>query len=262
MNSRLFLNNSEFILEDDEKVKPLVIECMPFVREKLQEHVTYFKHPLFGNTSTKWPEKTDIACLHCCEYFDTQPFPSVRRYDEVTNTYFVYGIFCSLNCVKAYLIEHEPSLSTLRLLYFTHMCRNVYKIHQSIRPAPPRIRLKRFGGDLTVEEFRKFFLTNQVQRVLEPPFTQSDLTIENAPLHKQSRQNAYDILDKRETKSLYDKFLEEQGPLPSQPDENKLRQGARGAKKDTKPKDTKPPAAKKQKGPQPKFAEGFLQAKK
>ena len=198
-----------------------------FVRQKLAENISYFKHPFLGQTNTKWPQTTNIACFHCCETFDNQPYPSVRRLDEATNQYYVYGVFCSLNCVKAYCIEHEPALSTLRLLYFTHMCRHVYNIHDSIKPAPPRIRLQKFGGDLTIEQFRAQFHNTSIQHVLEPPFLQSSLLIEDVP-QSRAGPNAYDILDQKDTTPLFDAFLEEKGSIPPPPVEPPV---ARVAKK-------------------------------
>lgn len=176
--SKLFLCNSDLLLEDDPLVTPVEVDCLTFVREKLQSNLAYFYHPFFGNPKiTKWPKSTDLACLHCCECFSNSPIPSVRRYDELKNLYYVYGIFCSVNCAKSYLIEHEVAISTMRLLYFNHMIRNVYNIHEAVKPAPPRIRLKRFGGDLTIEQFRNNFTTVTSQTV-EHPFVQTSLLCE------------------------------------------------------------------------------------
>lgn len=176
---KLFLCGADVLLEEDDSITPVIVDCMTYVREKLQSNKTYFYHPFFGNPKiTKWPEKVDIACLHCCETFDTVPVPVVRHYDELKNIYYVYGIFCLVNCAKSYLIEHETSLSMMRLMYFNHMCRNVFNIHGPIRPAYPRIRLKRFGGDKTIDEFRQN--ANKItSKIIEPPFIQSSLLCED-----------------------------------------------------------------------------------
>lgn len=171
--SKLFIGNADLILEEDPLVTPVQVDCMSFVREKLQENRTLFYHPSFGDPSIKqWPRETTIACLHCCDQFTTVPVPNVRRYDELRNIYYVYGIYCSANCAKTALMETEPSLSTTRLLYFSHMCRAVFGLHEAIVPAPPRIRLKKFGGDLTTEQFRQH--ARQITSMIaEPPFIQS-----------------------------------------------------------------------------------------
>ena len=173
--SKLFIGNADLLLEEDPLVTPVSVDCMSYVREKLQENVTLFYHPSFGDPSIKqWPRETTLCCLHCCDQFSTVPVPNVRRYDELRNIYYVYGIYCSVNCAKTALMESEPSLSTTRLLYFSHMCRTVFGIHEAIVPAPPRIRLQKFGGDLSTEQFRQH--ARQItSMVLEPPFIQSAL---------------------------------------------------------------------------------------
>jgi hypothetical protein len=195
--TKLFLCNSDVLLEEDENVTPVEVDCLTFVREKLQSNLAHFYHPFFGNPKvTKWPTVTDIACLHCCECFETIPVPSVRRFDELRNIYYVYGIFCSINCAKSYLMEHEVSISTMRLLHFNHMCRNVYNIHSPVKPAPPRMRLKKFGGDLTILQFRNNF-THITTQIIEPPFVQNSLLCEermDISQHERDKNSSCSIL--------------------------------------------------------------------
>lgn len=236
---KLFLCNVECMLEEDPYVRPIEIKCRSFVHQKLDEKYCHFYHPVFGNPeSNQWPRKTDIACLNCTEYFDNEPYTSVRKYDDIKNVYYVYGIFCSLNCVKGYMLEHEPALSTLRLLYFTQMCKNVYNIHYSIKPALPRMRLKKFGGDLTIEQYRAEFTSTVSCGIREPPFIQSPLQVETYSMLPQ--EGATDIIDKVQQKSLFDQYLEEKGtvelPLPVQPQLKKPKTEACKPKKQQQPK--------------------------
>jgi hypothetical protein len=181
--TRLFIANADLLLEEDPSITPVRVDCMSYVREKLQEHVISFYHPSFGNPSiTQWPSRTEVSCLHCCESFETVPVPTVRRYDELKNIYYVYGIYCSVNCAKSALIECESSLSTTRLLYFNHMCRSVFGIKEAVPPAPPRIRLQRFGGDLSIEQFRTNF-KHVKTAIIEPPFIQSSVICEDHKSH-------------------------------------------------------------------------------
>jgi hypothetical protein len=226
LKTKIFLNHTDIILEEDDLITPVEVDCLTFVRNKLQSNVTRFYHPVFGNPSfTKWPQKTKIACMHCCEGFSTVPVPAVRKYDEVKNIYFVYGIFCSLNCAKSYIIEHEGSISTIRLMYFNHMCRHVYNVKDAIRPAPPKIRLKKFGGTLTLKEFRlksKMITT----KIVKFPFVQT-LTVcqEHSSISQTKSKESCTILPQSSTTTsssaaslsgMYSNFLEKvQTTLPS-----------------------------------------------
>jgi hypothetical protein len=218
-SERLFICNTDCLLEDNPNIRPVKIECKQFVRERMETKYSYFHHPVFGNPNhTVWPSQTDIACMHCCDTFPTPPCASVRKYDDMKNIYYVYGIFCSLNCVKAYLIDHEPSISTIRLLFFTQMCINVYGIHHSVPPALPQIRLKRFGGDLTIEEFRKAH-TYATCRVLEPPFVQSKLVFqtESTRTAQTKEHENNDVCDIKTQEGLFKAYITENGCV--QPEE-------------------------------------------
>ena len=179
----VFLKSSEVKLEYDASVVPLIINCTAYVRDKMNTHMSYVYHPVFGKAKQKgeaWPSKTDMACMHCCHQFETVPLPIPRKHDSTRALYHVYGNFCSVNCAKAYIIEHEPSISTTRMLYLNHLVRNVYGIHTTVKPAPPKIRLQMFGGDLSIAQFRNDFhqIYSQAQ---QPPFVSSLLLFADTP---------------------------------------------------------------------------------
>jgi hypothetical protein len=75
------------------------------------------------------------------------------------------------------------------MLYFVHMCRNVFNVQRAVKPAPPRIRLKRFTGSLSIEEFRKRF--DYVESiVIEPPFVQSTLVVRERAFPKDEKSDS------------------------------------------------------------------------
>ena len=167
---------SNDIFVDPPEVKPSVIDYTSFARQSLNNKKQLFKHSSF--VGGKWPTKTDRLCLHCCMAFDTMPIPIPRFHDTSKNVYHVFGIFCSINCAKAYIIEHDVSISTTRMMYFISMCREVFNIRHPVKPAPPRTRLQMFGGDLTPEQFKRNAET--VSCILRPPFIPSyDLVVKH-----------------------------------------------------------------------------------
>jgi hypothetical protein len=181
MSTSLFLKSSDVKLEFDPDVRPVVVNCTAYVRDKMNENIAHIYHPVFGKRSDgKWPDTTNLACLHCCEGFDNMPIPLPRHYDERKNLYYVYGVFCSVNCAKAYVIEHETGITTKRMMYLNHMLRFVFKVTTPAKPAPPRLRLARFGGDLTIDQFRNNF-HHVLSRPLQPPFVPSVLLFEEIP---------------------------------------------------------------------------------
>lgn len=99
-----------------------------------------------------------LICWHCCTALDndetTIPFP--KAYDEKRKTFEVFGAFCSFACVGGYARDrgrtHPGRRSGIAIF-------ELYKqMTGSKRPppiAPPRELLAEFGGNMSIEEFRK-----------------------------------------------------------------------------------------------------------
>jgi hypothetical protein len=180
---KLFHVDDDTYLSPNPNVVPLVINCMPYVRSKMDESVSYISHPIYGDGAMrgdKWPTSTNIVCMHDCHSFTSIPVPIVRRFDEDKKLYFVYGVFCSANCAKAYIIEHDQGITTRCMMAFNHMIRNVFHLTGPIKPAPPRFRLCMFGGDLSIDAFRNNFKEVLIS-VLNPPFVPAEMIFKLEP---------------------------------------------------------------------------------
>ncbi len=105
-----------------------------------------------ANKIDSWPEQTRVACWWCTYQFDNTPCALPINYSN--NKYNVMGVFCSPECAAAYNFNTINNTnvwekySLLNLLYG-----NIYK--QNIKIAPPRTTLKKFGGCLTIDQFRE-----------------------------------------------------------------------------------------------------------
>ena len=112
-----------------------------------------YKH-IHGVDFADWPEKTDVACWHCCHTFDTKPIPLPTKYDEYRDIFFITGNFCSWECVKAFAIGEKKTSTEMDVMNITLMRKRSENVLTHIVPAPSRFRLKMFGGDLSIEQFR------------------------------------------------------------------------------------------------------------
>jgi hypothetical protein len=97
--------------------------------------------------------RTDIACFWCCHGFDCHPWGIPIKMEG--GKFHLFGVCCSANCAAAYLFNvfNKDNLwdmySMLNLLYY-----KVYGIHRQIIHAPDKICLKKFGGNLDINEYR------------------------------------------------------------------------------------------------------------
>jgi hypothetical protein len=127
------------------------------------------------------PGESSIACLWCCEKFSGRPciIPSYVMND----VWQVYGNFCTPQCSMAYLISEQMDthtrwerISLLNRLYTTFLSGRIY-------PAPPREVLQRFGGKVTIDEFRSICDSQRIRIDIHmPPMVSILASIDTKPI--------------------------------------------------------------------------------
>lgn len=109
----------------------------------------------FENTklSKELPSETNLACFWCCEQFSGRPCIIPTHITD--KTWYVYGNFCTPQCCMAYLLSEILDTHTrwerialLNRLYGAQTNGRIY-------PAPSRESLQRFGGPISIEDFRE-----------------------------------------------------------------------------------------------------------
>lgn len=113
------------------------------------------------------PEHTKMACLwDTCEINGVPCFLPDKFCD---NTFHVIGWFCSINCATAYNLSLDDfktseRYSLLKLLYG--------RTSERIDPAPNYRILDKYGGKITLDEYRKNFVKCEKDYLLMlPPMT-------------------------------------------------------------------------------------------
>lgn len=123
-----------------------------------------------NNNNTFNIEKTTNNCYWCCHHIDDNVYGMPYKYVPVTDTYVLYGCFCSLHCANAYNFSvHTGSDKCWEINSFIQMLSKHYGYTTQIRPAPSRFLLKIFNGPLSIEEFRSAHLTHDKTHLLNIP---------------------------------------------------------------------------------------------
>jgi hypothetical protein len=126
------------------------------------------------------------CCWWCCHIFDSVPIGLPDRYHN--NEFHLHGHFCSFNCAHAYNISMND-LKIWERYALLNLLRKKMGINteKRILPAAPRLVLKMFGGELTIEQFRENNMhLNKEYRHLLPPFIPVHGVVEevNKNIHK------------------------------------------------------------------------------
>ena len=126
-----------------------------------------FVHNISGKTVIC--DKTNIACWWCTFMFDTLPCFIPERYND--NKFYVFGCFCSFSCASAYNV----ALCDYKVFDRNSLLIRLYQIitgkYGDIQIAPPKEVLERYGGSITIDEFRnrnKTSISNEYRLLLPP----------------------------------------------------------------------------------------------
>ncbi len=117
--------------------------------------------------SQELPEQSSVGCFWCCESFEGRPCVIPLRIVE--SVWNVYGNFCTPQCAMAYLLSEVLDTHTrweriglLNRLYTESINGRVY-------PAPAREALAKFGGPMSIEEFRSVCESQRVRVDIHMP---------------------------------------------------------------------------------------------
>lgn len=156
----------------------------------------------------KLPKKTEISCWWDTYQFDNVPCCIPEKI--VDNIYVIDGVFCSFNCAIRYLMNESPpnvwiKCSLLKQLYRKVNNSNISYLYSiNIQLAPLRRMLKKFGGTLTIEQFRsKFENMNNYFSIINPPIMiQKNIYIEEGTYKNENDGHKSNIPLKKDGEDL------------------------------------------------------------
>jgi|TARA_B110001450_G_scaffold42652_1_gene38909 hypothetical protein len=153
------VNISDFFTEHNKDCNILVSSDEEDTCDVINENIKSVKHYNRGVDVTKSKQEiTDVRCYNCHHNFECIPFYLPIDYCSKLKRYKLFGNFCSPNCVKSYCLNNKIFENK------SYLVGQFYRalFGQSFRfgCAPSIYTLKEYGGDKTIEQFRKLSYTN------------------------------------------------------------------------------------------------------
>ena len=202
-----------------------------------------YKQDSIGQGDT-YASSTDACCWHCTFPFQGVPKACPVRFVSVRNTWTVVGVFCSWECTKSWQQIRAPYNTPIQRMWLIHLAREKFGYNKSIiYPAPGKSSnitldissfllsntlshyntdpwiLKRFGGTLSIEEFRALSDANEPCETLHPPLlpacmaivrgNTSGVTRNLAATRNDLKAEENDKTEVVSQKGLYEKFINE-----------------------------------------------------
>jgi len=177
-------NNNQYVKQlclAIKKLKDENIELKKYLTEITPMYFTEVKvYPcnlnLFDNQQNKLiPTTTNVCCWWCTCQFDNLPTYLPEKYSD--NNFYVSGCFCSFNCAGAYNLSLNDDkiwnrYSLLKLMYYMINKNKINSISDvEINIAGPKELLNKYGGPMTIDEYRKNSkILGREYHKLIPPF--------------------------------------------------------------------------------------------
>lgn len=134
------------------------------IQKDLNKHV--INMCLIDNNTNKVIEnkKTDINCWWCTYNFDNYPCFIPEKY--YNDKYYVFGCFCSFNCASSYNLN----MGDYKVMERYALLKKIYDNNtDKNKLAPPKEVLKKYGGIVDIEDYRKNFITCDTEYRLNLP---------------------------------------------------------------------------------------------
>lgn len=97
-------------------------------------------------------QKTGDICWNCCHEFDNIITGIPMKYYK--KVFYTYGDFCSLECCSRYAYEYFHDNYWEILSNINLYNKQIYGSFTPIEMAPSKLVLQKFGGTLTIDEYR------------------------------------------------------------------------------------------------------------
>jgi hypothetical protein len=131
--------------------------------------------------SHELPSETNLACFWCCDAFKGRP--CIIPTKIVETVWHVYGNFCTPQCAMAYLLSELLDTHTrwerialLNRLYSMNTNGRIY-------PAPSRECLQRFGGPVSLDDFRTICESQRIRvDIHQPPMVSILASMDTKPI--------------------------------------------------------------------------------
>jgi hypothetical protein len=190
----LIIKKYKNALEEKNKLIDYLEEITPMYNTEIKYYPVNLN--LFEKTTNNKliPKETHIACWWCTYQFNNLPTFLPEKINN--GEFYVQGCFCSFNCAAAYnlnlndikTLERYSLLKQLYYFIYKDIIKSIIDIEINI--AGPKELLERYGGIMTIEEYRKNSkILGREYKKLTPPFIPLSYGFEETTISKTNAKN-------------------------------------------------------------------------
>ena len=155
----------------------------------------YFGEFVIGKV--KWPCKSVLPCEQCCETFTKTRVMLPHEWDAQSGILRdCSGNWCSIGCLRRFVMESNIANKAHAMLAISAMCLFVFGVSDStvLGIAPPRKALVRFGGTMSIEQYRAASSLLCITAIDSAPFLPTPVVLQIAVYNDARKAAAMELL--------------------------------------------------------------------
>ncbi len=159
------------------------------IQKDLTKHLINMKL-VDNNTGKIFDQPSNVCCWWCTYNFDSSPCFIPEKFYE--DKYYVFGCFCSFNCAASYNLN----MNDYKVMERYALLKKLYSQNSDKRNklAPPKEVLDKYGGIVSIENYRKNFLTcDKEYRINLPPLVALTHLIDEITMEKNENNQRVSI---------------------------------------------------------------------
>ena len=160
-------------IKNDKTLSNNMVIKLNHINEEDTEIMPFSEDNFFVNETSN---NCGTLCWNCCHPFQEMVYGLPLKY--ISNIFYTYGDFCSLECASRYALEYFDNyheIISLVNLYNNITHKTTDKV---ISMAPNKLLLKSFGGTIDIDEYRNGFSDKNIHDIKIPPILPIKHTID------------------------------------------------------------------------------------
>jgi len=137
------INNNPIFADDIESIDNLIIKLNYDKNDTILNEISELENDI------KY-EKSSEICWNCCHCFNNSITGLPIKY--INGIFYTIGDFCSLECASRYAYDNYNIYELIPIINIYNNL--IYKKNNKINMAPNKLILSKFGGNISIEEYR------------------------------------------------------------------------------------------------------------
>ena len=155
------MNSNEYDQVQINHSDNIVINIKPVTKDSVKDVLPGYIKEICENTCSNCE-----LCWNCCHKLPNQPISIPLKYNK--KVFYIYGNFCQYECGARYIFDtfndkNKWDIYSLLNLYYNKVNNTIGK---SVSLAPSKYILHKFGGTMSIDEYRT--TTNKYSLYLPP----------------------------------------------------------------------------------------------